>query len=95
MPETTAINYTIKELTALMMKDQGIKKGHWMIRAVFSWAVSNVVSPGGDASGPGSFSVLTGVGIQESAEPGPFTVDAATLWEKKPATRRRRKPKKA
>ena len=90
MPKTTAFKYTLKELTALMVKDQGIKKGDWMLQATFSWAVSNVVSPGGDPSGPGALSVLTGVGIQEAAEPGPFTVDAATLWEKKSGTRKRK-----
>lgn len=94
MPDATAIKYTLKELTAMMIKDQGIKKGHWMLQATYSWAVSNVVGADDGPSGPGTLSVLHGIGIQAAPEPGPFTVDAVTLWEKKPATRKRRKNKK-
>lgn len=91
MPKTTAVTkYDHKELAALMVRDLGIKKGHWMIQASFSFGVSNVVDEAGGASGPGALSVLTGIGIQEAAGPTPFTVDAAALGEK-PATRKRRK----
>ncbi|MCH8994348.1 MAG: hypothetical protein IH959_05190 [Chloroflexi bacterium] len=96
MPETTAVTkYDHKELAALMVKDQGIKSGHWMIQATFSWAVTNVVSSADSPSGPAVLTVLAGIGIQEAAEASPFTVDAATLWEETPARRRRRKNKKA
>ena len=94
MPKATGIKYDHKELAALMMKDQGIKKGHWMIQASFSWAITNVVGTDGGPSGPSALSVLTTIGIQEAAKPGPFTVDAATLWEKPPARRKPRKAKK-
>lgn len=90
MPKaTTTFKYDHHELAALMVRDQGIKKGYWMIQASFSWAVSNVVSPEG--SGPGALSVLTGIGIQEAEKPTPFTVDAADVWNENPARRRRRK----
>ena len=88
MPRASATKYTLKELTELMVKDQGIKKGHWMIQATFSWGVTNVVGPAGGPSGPGSISVLAAIGIQESAEPSPFTIDAAEVW--KPVRRRRK-----
>lgn len=95
MAKTTTIKYDHQELAALMVKDQGIKEGHWMIQAHFSFAVSNVAGPKDGPSGPGTISVLTNLGIQQAAEPGPFTVDAATLWKKAPARSRRRKSKKA
>lgn len=83
MPKaTTVFKYSHQELAALMVKDQGIKKGYWMIQANFGWSVSNVVDPTGDVSGPGTLSILTSIGIQEAAEPTPFTIDASTLWEK-------------
>ncbi len=89
MPKaTTAIKYNHRELAALLVKDQGIKKGHWMIQAEFGWSVSNVVDPTGEVSGPSTLSILTSIGIQESEEPTPFTVDAATLWEKKSTKRK-------
>ena len=88
MPKATATKYTLKELTELMVKDQGIKTGLWMIQATFSWAVTNVHDPTGGPSGPGALSVLSAIGIQESAEPSPFTIDAAEVW--KPERRRRK-----
>lgn len=92
---TVAIKYEHRELAELMVKDQGIKKGHWMIQASYTWAATNVVGEDGGPSGPGAISVLTNIGIQELDEPGPFTVDASTLWEKKPARKRQRAtPKK-
>lgn len=95
MPKaTTAIKYDYKELAALMMKDQGIKKGYWMIQASYSLAATNVVGEDGSPTGPGAITILTSIGIQEAAEPTPFTVDAAKLWGKKPAGRKRRKTAK-
>ena len=92
MPKTTAVTkYDHKELATLMVRDRGIKKGHWMIQASFSFGVSNVVDEAGGASGPGALSVLTGIGIQEAEKPTPFTVDAADVWNENPASRRRRK----
>lgn len=95
MPETTAFKYTLKELTELMVKEEGIKKGHWMLQATFSWAVANVLSTEDGPKGPGAMSILTNVGIQEIPEPGPFSIDAAALWKKTPARRKPRKAKKA
>ncbi len=84
--------YDHKELAALMVRDRGIKKGHWMIQASYSWAVTNVVGEDGGPSGPGALSVLTSIGIQEAEKPTPFTVDAAEVWnQEKPGRKRRRK----
>ena len=97
MPRATSvIRYDHKELAALMVKDQGIKKGLWMIQANFGWSVSNVVDPTGEISGPSTLSILTSLGIQEAEEPTPFTVDAAEVWaEAKPAKAKKAKAKKA
>ncbi len=81
MPEASQITYGLKELTALMIKDQGIKTGHWMVLTKFTWAVSNVMSEGGGPAGPGALTIVTEVGIQKLDEPGPLSVDAAEVWK--------------
>ena len=78
MPEANQIRYTLQEITALMLKDQGIKSGHWAIQTVFSWAIENIISKNGPP-GPGVISVLTEVGIQKTGGAGPMSVDAAQL----------------
>lgn len=84
MPETTQIRYDLRELTALMLRDQDIKSGLWMIQATFTLGVSNLLSnSAGGPSGPGIFGVLGGMGLQKTDERNPLSVDAAELWKKK------------
>lgn len=88
MPEVDQIKYDLKELTALMLRDQDIRSGLWMIWTRFGHVITNIAPAKGEPSGPagpGAITWLTEVGIQRVQEPGPLSVDASEVWkEKKP-----------
>lgn len=92
MPEANQIKYDLKEIAALMLRDQGIRSGLWMIWTRFGHAVTNIApspdAPPGGVTGPGVISILTEVGIQKVDEPGPLSVDASEIWEEHKATSR-------
>lgn len=93
MAEVGQVRYDFKELTALMLRDQGIRSGLWMIWTRFGHAVTNIFPPEGEpggAAGPGVVSILTEVGIQRVPEPGPLSVDASEVWKEHKATARRK-----
>ena len=94
MPEVRQIKYGLKELTALMLQDQGIRSGLWMIWTRFNFGAANIAPPEdqpGGALGPGAIAILTEVGIQRVDKPGPLSVDASQVWgEKKPERARER-----
>lgn len=96
MPEASQFTYDLRELTALMIKDQGIRQGRWMILARFNFGVSNIMAEGGGPSGPGVVAMLIEAGIQKAEGPSALAVDAGEVWkngaEKKRASGRRRKP---
>jgi len=86
MPRPGPIVYDLKELTAFMLRDQGIRSGLWMIWTKWTFGATNIAPPEGQPSGavgPGVISVLTEVGIQRVEEPGPLSVDAAQVWKEK------------
>jgi len=89
MPEVGQIKYDLKEITALMIRDQGIRSGLWMIWSRFAQAVTNIAPPeteSGGPAGPGAIAVLIELGIQKVDQPGPLSVDASEVWKaKKPA----------
>jgi len=85
MPEATQFTYSHKELTELMVRDRGVKSGHWMILVRFGHTAANVAPPTGDSAvvgpmGPATVSVIVEIGIQRVDEPGPLTVDASKIW---------------
>lgn len=95
MPEANQIKYDLKEIAALMLRDQGIRSGLWMIWTRFGHAVANIApppdAPPGGATGPGVISILTEVGIQKVEEPGPLSVDASQVWKEERAKPKRRR----
>lgn len=95
MPETQQIAYSLKELTEIMLRDQGIRKGLWMIWARFGFGVTNIVAGERDGlqgpAGPGVISQLLEVGLQKAPEQGPLTVDASELWKAERANKSSRK----
>lgn len=88
MPEVDQIMYNLKEVTALMLRDRGIRSGLWMISTRIAHTVTNVAPPQdepGGLAGPAVVSVVVEVGIQRASVPGPLTVDASEVWkEQKP-----------
>ena len=93
MPEAERITYSLKELTELMLRDQGIRSGLWMIGAKFEFAAAFIAAPeSGGPTGPAVVSVLAEAGIQRVAEPGPLSVDASEIWQ---GQEQKAKPKSA
>jgi hypothetical protein len=97
MPEVGQIKYDLKEITAVMLRDQGIRSGLWMIWSRFAHVVTNIGPPEDESggapgpAGPGVIAILTEVGIQRVDKPGPLSVDASQVWgEKKPERARER-----
>ena len=95
MPEVRQITYDLKRLTALMLRDNEIRSGLWMILVRFNYSFTNIAppkdQPGGPA-GPALIAVVAEIGVQEVSEPGPLSVDAAEVWkEKKPGPARKRR----
>jgi len=96
MPEVSQIKYDLKELTALMLQDQGIRSGLWMIWTRFNLGAANIAPPEdqpGGAVGPAAIAVLAEVGIQRVGEPGPLSIDASEVWkQEKQGARKGRGP---
>ena len=84
MAENTRIAYTNKELVVMMLKDQGIHEGHWVLATNFSFTAMNIgqSSDGSDAS-PAGIVAVTGVIIERVPERLPFSVNAAEVNPKK------------
>ena len=78
MPEVTQIDYTHAELTATLIREQGIHQGNWMIRIVFRQLAGNYPTEGG-AMLPGAVSLIQSIGLQKVEEPTGLSVDAAAV----------------
>lgn len=80
MAEITHIKYTNKELLVMMLKDQGIHEGEWILSARFKHAAINIgLSSDEKDVSPAGISALDGVGIERSKEALPFSVNAAEV----------------
>lgn len=75
---------TNKELAVLLMKNQGIHEGHWILSAMLSFGAINI-GQAEDASDalPAGFVALNGVRLERVPEPLPFSVNAAEVNPKK------------
>ncbi len=80
MAEITQFEYTNKELTVLMLKDQGIHEGHWHLSVKLGFSALNLgqSADGTDASPAGAVA-FTGARIVRVPEPLPFTINAAEV----------------
>jgi hypothetical protein len=78
MVEMTHIDYTNKELVVVMLKDQGIHEGNWVLAAKLSFSAMNVgESPDGSDASPAGVVAVTGVRLERVTEPLPFSVNAS------------------
>lgn len=80
MAKTTRIEYTKKELLTLMVKDQGIHEGHWVLGVKFNFTAMNIGQSvdRSDAS-PAGVAAVDSIHIERVPEPLPFSVDAAEI----------------
>ena len=80
MAEITQINYTNKELLLLMLKDQEIHEGNWILGATYSFTAMNIGQlPDGTDASPASVAAINSIHIERVPEPLPFSVNAAEV----------------
>lgn len=80
MAEIKQISYTNKEVLILMLKDQNIHDGHWILGAGFSFgAMTMGQSQDGTDASPTAIATLSGLNIERVPEPLPFSVDASEV----------------
>ncbi len=84
MPEPQLIKFTFKEIATLMVKQQGIKEGHWGIYVRFGISAANIGSSAEDVV-PAAVVPLLELGLQRFEAPSSLTVDAAAVWVEKPS----------
>lgn len=76
MAEAKLINYSFKELAALMVKDQGIHEGFWGIYARFGINAANA-GPSETDVRPTALVPILELGLQKVEELNNLSVDAA------------------
>lgn len=81
MPEVTQIGYKHQELVQLMLKDQGITEGHWILSVNFGLGAGNVgESPERpEVINPAAFVIVQSIGLHRVPTAQPNSVDAAAL----------------
>lgn len=80
MAEITQFEYTNKELVVLMLKDQRIHDGNWVLQAKFSFTAMNIGQlPDGTDASPAGVVAATGFALARVPEPLPFSVNAADV----------------
>lgn len=75
--QTTQLMYEYKALAELMIRDQGLKEGLWMVTLKISHATLTMETPEGAA--PAVINRVTSIGLSRQDEPNLLTVDAAEI----------------
>lgn len=81
MAEASRIEYRPKELAEVIVRDQGIKEGHWMVLIRFAHTAGNL-DTGDDKLAPAVISRIESIGIQRVPEPNPMSVDASLMAQR-------------
>ena len=80
------IQYTHEDLLKLMLQDQDIHEGYWMLLVKFGFGAGNV-GPSPDQPSdvhPTALVSVAGIGIERTNKLGPLVVDAALVNPKSP-----------
>ena len=80
MAEIKQISYSNRDLLILMLKDQEIHNGNWVLNASFKFAAMNMGQnlDGTDAA-PSAIATLAGFSLEKVDESLPFSVNAAEV----------------
>lgn len=78
MAEATLINYSFKELAALMVKDQNKHEGYWGVYVRFGIAAANTGLSDTDLR-PSAIVPILEIGLQRFEELNNLSVDAAKV----------------
>jgi len=84
-----SVQYTIRELIDLLLRQAEIRDGYWELGAAYEIKAGQIGDdPFGKATPlPGVIFRLAQVGLVERPEPTPGSVDATTLWPNAKETR--------
>ena len=74
----TAVMYSLSELAALLVKDQGIHEGHHELSVELQVGVG-AVGPDEQSALPGAVIGVKSIGIRKVDTPNPLSVDAAKV----------------
>ncbi len=91
MAEATQIEYSLREVAELIVRDQGIKEGHWMILLKFAHTAANISLENKDDINPVVMTRVMAMGIQRVDEPSRISVDASELSKSASPQKRRAK----
>lgn len=78
MAEATQIMYSGSDILKLMLKDQGIREGNWVLALEFGFSAVTA-GPTPETSMPSAIVGVGKVGIQRIDEANPTSVDASML----------------
>lgn len=78
MSDTKTITYTMRELAELLVKDQGLTEGKWMLSVEFGFGATNS-GPDNNNLSPTAMVPLTKVGLKPANTENNLTVDATKL----------------
>jgi hypothetical protein len=81
MAEPTVIKFSFQELVTLMVKQQGLKEGHWGLFVRFGISAINI-GESEQVVFPAAIVPLMEVGLTKYDAPSPLSVDAATIEQK-------------
>jgi len=80
MAEISQISYTKKDLLILLLKNQGVHEGHWVLGVKFRFTAMNIGQlPDGSDASPASVAAIETIHIERVPEPLPFSVNAAEV----------------
>jgi hypothetical protein len=92
MNKPMEIDYSTNELINLMLKNEGIHDGNWILAVKFGFAAMNIrVSDDAQEVTPSGIVSVQKVGLQRTKDPMPFSVDAAIVnppQKKKPPVKK-------
>lgn len=77
MPEASQIEYGVRELAEVLVREQGIAEGHWMLLIRFKFGAANLET-GPREVGPAAIVGIESIGIQKTT-PNSISVDASQI----------------
>jgi hypothetical protein len=88
MAETKQINFDLKDVAIALVKQQGLRDGHWMLGFDFAFGAGNFgASPAGADAKPGAFAQIKNLTLVRQDDTAtsqlPFVVDAAEVNSEK------------
>lgn len=74
-------SFGFKELAEMLVREAGVREGHWGLLIRFGLSASNI-GPSDDDLRPAAIVPVMDVGIQQFDKPNSLTVDAAEVQKK-------------